>query len=94
MHAYESRERTIQTFSGEIRAPSCNNTSRLTTHCTNVERFLDTNVLVYAHGGSAPDTRDAAQRLIVEGLRQEDTAVSAQVLSEFYVTVTVRNPFA
>jgi predicted nucleic acid-binding protein len=53
-----------------------------------VERFLDTNILVYAHDASAPRKRDIAQALIFDGLRNEDTAISAQVLSEFYVTVT------
>jgi predicted nucleic acid-binding protein len=50
--------------------------------------FLDTNVLVYAHDQQAPDKRRLAQELIFEALRTRNSCVSAQVLSEFYVTVT------
>jgi predicted nucleic acid-binding protein len=50
------------------------------------EAFLDTNVLVYAAAGrqSEESKRERALALIEE----EDIAVSAQVLQEFYVTVT------
>ena len=51
-----------------------------------VECFLDTNVLVYAVASdpASQHKRDAALALI-EGV---DFALSAQVLQEFYVTVT------
>ena len=50
------------------------------------ESFLDTNVLVYAAAGRETDERKRARALaVIEG---EDIGVSAQVLQEFYVTVT------
>lgn len=54
----------------------------------NVEHFLDTNIVVYAHDDADPRKRAVAQRLITKGLQQNDTAISVQVLSEFYVTAT------
>ncbi len=52
----------------------------------NVECFFDTNVLVYAASTSAEDAlkRNTALDLI----RTKDFGLSAQVLQEFYVTVT------
>lgn len=50
--------------------------------------FLDTNILVYAHDHDSPDKKAVAQAIIFEGLREEAIAISAQVLSEFFVTVT------
>ena len=51
-----------------------------------VESFLDTNVLVYAAAGrnEHEGRRDRALALI----EREDFGLSAQVLQEFYVTVT------
>jgi len=51
-----------------------------------VESFLDTNVLVYAAASdpSQADKREIALRLI----EREEFALSAQVLQEFFVTVT------
>lgn len=51
-----------------------------------VDCFLDTNVLVYAVSSSAADAekREAALALI----QSADFGLSAQVLQEFYVTVT------
>ena len=50
------------------------------------EVFLDTNVLVYA---VTIDDRDQAKRQrALEIIDAEDFAISAQVLQEFYVTVT------
>lgn len=51
-----------------------------------VECFLDTNVLVYAVSGVPADAakRERALRLV----REEDFGLSAQVLQEFYVTMT------
>lgn len=49
--------------------------------------FLDTNILVYAADG-----RDAAKqarsRALIESLPAESIVVSAQVMNEFYFTVT------
>jgi predicted nucleic acid-binding protein len=50
-----------------------------------VECFLDTNVLVYAAAGRGPEE---AKRIRALELMDEDFGISAQVLQEFYVTVT------
>ena len=50
--------------------------------------FLDTNVLVYAHDEGAPEKRDRSRQLIFESMRNGSGVISAQVLSEFFVTVT------
>jgi predicted nucleic acid-binding protein len=59
-----------------------------------VECFLDTNVLVYAvssAGGDAPKSRKA-----LDLVQRTEFGLSAQVLQEFYVTVTrkIRKPLA
>jgi len=56
------------------------------TSCMSVDCFLDTNVLIYAVASdpAAAHKREAAMTLI----EQKDFALSAQVLQEFYVTVT------
>ena len=56
--------------------------------------FVDTNILVYAHDVSAGD-RHAKAFALMENLWEMETGViSAQVLQEFYVTVTrkIKNP--
>ncbi len=50
--------------------------------------FFDTNILVYAHDEESPDKKAKSQKLIFESLREGAGVVSAQVLSEFFVTVT------
>jgi len=50
--------------------------------------FLDTNVLVYAHDRSDPRKQDQARSLIAASLRHGTGLISAQVLSEFFVTMT------
>jgi predicted nucleic acid-binding protein len=52
----------------------------------NVDVFLDTNVLVYAAAGGGED--DAKRRRALRLLEEERFGLSAQVLQEFYVTVT------
>lgn len=47
--------------------------------------FLDTNVLVYAVDNAEPEKRKLARALLSEA---ENIVISAQVLNEFYVTVT------
>jgi len=47
--------------------------------------FLDTNVLVYAMDNADPAKKQTARALLTE---TADVVVSAQVLSEFYVTIT------
>lgn len=48
--------------------------------------FFDTNILVYAAAGSQDER--AKQSRALELIATADAAVSAQVLQEFYVTVT------
>ncbi len=57
-----------------------------------VECFLDTNVLVYAISSAAEDA--AKQAAALELIERTDFGLSAQVLQEFYVTVTrkIRTP--
>ena len=49
--------------------------------------FVDTNVLVYAVDDSEPEKRDLARHSLGSG-RYGKLVVSAQILGEFYVTVT------
>lgn len=49
--------------------------------------FLDTNVLVYVFDHDEPAKRQRSQELLARS-RPGELAVSAQVLGEFYVTVT------
>jgi predicted nucleic acid-binding protein len=54
-----------------------------------VEAFLDTNVLVYAAaGGDEDEAKIAKRRRAVRLLEEEDFGLSAQVLQEFFVSVT------
>src|SRR4051812_27395245 len=48
--------------------------------------FLDTNVLVYAALGTAKDDRKRERALVL--IESEEFGTSAQVLQEFFVTVT------
>lgn len=50
--------------------------------------FLDTNVLVYAHDLDAGAKRVAAIQLVERTIEEGTAALSTQVLSEFFVTVT------
>jgi predicted nucleic acid-binding protein len=50
------------------------------------DRFLDTNILLYAYDLDAPAKRDIARVILEESWRQPGrTAVSVQVLQEFHV---------
>src|SRR6202451_2782206 len=51
-------------------------------------RFVDTNVLVYAHDDSAGGKRDQARALVEQLWTARDGCLSVQVLQEFFVTVT------
>ncbi len=51
-------------------------------------RFVDTNVLVYAHDDSAGGKRDQARALVEQLWSSRDGCLSVQVLQEFFVTVT------
>ena len=59
-----------------------------------VECFLDTNVLVYAVSSAEADAPKRTRALDL--VRRADFGLSAQVLQEFYVTVTrkIRKPLA
>jgi predicted nucleic acid-binding protein len=50
------------------------------------DRFLDTNILLYAYDLDAPDKRAVAMPIVEEACRQpERIALSVQVLQEFHV---------
>lgn len=59
-----------------------------------VDCFLDTNVLVYAVSSAEADRAKSTRALDL--VQQSDFGLSAQVLQEFYVTVTrkMRKPLA
>ena len=54
--------------------------------------FVDTNVLVYAYDRSEPQKQKRALELIDALMASGMGAISAQVLSEFFVTVTRKLP--
>ena len=49
--------------------------------------FLDSNILIYAFDGQEPVKR-ARSRALIDGLPAESIVLSAQVVNEFYFTVT------
>ena len=51
-------------------------------------RFVDTNVLLYAHDDSAGTKRDQARTLLEQLWESRDGCLSVQVLQEFFVNVT------
>lgn len=56
-----------------------------------VERFLDTNILLYGYDLDAPVKRAVAQSLIEQAwIQPGHTAISVQVLQEFYVNFVRR----
>jgi predicted nucleic acid-binding protein len=56
-----------------------------------VERFLDTNILLYGYDLDAPAKRAVAQSLIEQAwTRPGHTAISVQVLQEFHVNFVRR----
>lgn len=59
-----------------------------------VDCFLDTNILVYAVSSAASDAKRNAKALDL--IQRSDFGLSAQVLQEFYVTVTrkIHKPLA
>ncbi len=55
--------------------------------------FVDTNILVYAFDKSEPEKNRKASRLLQQCFQGETMlAVSTQILSEFFVTVTKKIP--
>jgi predicted nucleic acid-binding protein len=54
--------------------------------------FVDTNVLVYAYDADAGEKHGRAREILMDLWSSGPGAVSAQVLQEFYVTVTRKLP--
>ena len=50
--------------------------------------FLDANILIYAHDRSDPRKQSIAEGLILDGIREERSVISTQVLGEFFVNAT------
>ena len=50
--------------------------------------FVDTNILVYAFDASHPQKQEIASKLILDGLKTDSLAFSAQVFAEFMVVMT------
>jgi predicted nucleic acid-binding protein len=55
-------------------------------------RFVDTNVLIYAHDRDAEGKHDKARQILTDLWNQENGCLSVQVLQEFYVNVTKKIP--
>lgn len=53
---------------------------------------MDTNVLVYAHDGTAGDKGTRARELVQELWRSGEGCLSVQVLEELFVTLTRKVP--
>jgi predicted nucleic acid-binding protein len=51
-------------------------------------RFVDTNILLYAHDDSAGTKRDQARMLVEQLWESRDGCLSVQVLQEFFVNAT------
>jgi len=58
--------------------------------------FLDTNILVYAYDKSESDKENGAQKILEDGIRNENAVLSTQVLGEFFNVTTkhINNPFS
>jgi predicted nucleic acid-binding protein len=55
-------------------------------------RFVDTNILIYAHDRDAGIKHDKARQILTDLWNQENGCLSAQVLQEFFVNVTKKIP--
>jgi len=53
-----------------------------------VKCFVDTNILVYSRDASEPDKQAKARQWLTQLWQQETGRISAQVMNEYYVTVT------
>ncbi|PTN37189.1 PIN domain-containing protein [Desulfonatronum sp. SC1] len=56
------------------------------------KRFLDTNILIYAHDLDAGRRHDVAASLVAELWETGQGVLSIQVLQEFYVNITRKIP--
>ncbi len=54
----------------------------------NVNCFVDTNILVYSRDASEPEKQVKATQWLTQLWQQETGRISAQVMNEYYVTVT------
>ncbi|MBW1961295.1 MAG: PIN domain-containing protein [Deltaproteobacteria bacterium] len=54
--------------------------------------FLDTNILVYAYDKHETRKQKKAQKLLTDGIEQENLFISVQVLGEFFNVVTRHIP--
>jgi len=50
--------------------------------------FVDTNILVYSRDSSEPDKQIQAKQWLTHLWQQESGRISAQIMNEYYVTVT------
>lgn len=59
-------------------------------------RFFDTNILVYAYDSYDPVKQKIAQDMLIQGIRNDDSVISTQVLGEFFTVVTrkIRYPIS
>lgn len=57
-----------------------------------VLRFVDTNILIYAHDRDAGLKHDKARQLLIDLWNQGNGCLSVQVLQEFFVNVTKKIP--
>ena len=55
-------------------------------------RFVDTNILIYAHDRDAGIKHDKARQILTDLWNQENGCLSVQVLQEFFVNVTKKIP--
>jgi predicted nucleic acid-binding protein len=55
-------------------------------------RFVDTNILVYAHDTSAGDKHERARALLEKLWETRDGCLSVQIMQEFFVNVTRKIP--
>lgn len=58
--------------------------------------FIDSNVLVYAHDIASPAKQKMAKEAVYEAIRSDRGAISTQVISEFYITITrkIKSPLS
>jgi len=63
---------------------------------TSDNQFVDTNILIYAHDGSAGEKHQRAEKLIQQLWNSECGCLSMQIFQEFYVTITtkIKQPFS
>lgn len=55
-------------------------------------RFVDTNILLYAHDRDAGSKHDRAKQLLINLWNEGNGCLSTQVLQEFFVNVTKKIP--